>query len=317
VAVIPQPINHTVLAIWQAYEKRANEGRGDNYGVPMSTIGHECDRALWYALRWAVYPEQIDGVKQRRFDTGNIEEERLLDDLEAAGLKVERTDPATGAPYRVELCKGWLRGKVDGHAVDVPEAPKTVHVVECKSHNDKSYKELIKKKVKDGKFDHWAQCQMYMHSENLTRCLYIAVNKNTDELYVERVYYDKDYAVRAENRVGYLVLSNKAPPKLYEDPSKKEAYICGWCPAKHVCHEHAFARKNCRTCLSADFRENAVVHCTLWDKELDYEAQQRGCDQHLYLPSLVPGEQIDANEQQRTVTYKLNDASTWVDGVKL
>jgi len=314
VVALPPPINHTVLAIWHAYEQRvAEQGNRDNYGIPISTIGAECDRQLWYALRWAHWPERIDGQKQRRFDTGNREEERLLDDLEAAGIVVERTDPATGQQYRVEVAGNWLRGKLDAQAIGVPEAPKTTHVVECKSHNDKSFKELTKKKLKDGKFDHWAQCQIYMHGLQLTRCLYIAVNKNTDELYAERVYYDINFAERAERRVQFLVQTDKAPPKLYDDPSKKEAFACQWCLAKPVCHDNAFARKNCRTCLSAEFRDNAVVWCTRFDKELDYEMQQKGCPSHLYLPSLVPGEQVDANAT--SVTYKLNDNSTWVDAI--
>jgi hypothetical protein len=51
-----------------------------------------------------------------------------------------------------------------------------------------------------------------------------------------------------------------------------------------------------------------------FDKELEYNEQQKGCPKHLYLPSLVPGEQIDANEKNRWVKYKLADGQIWVDG---
>jgi hypothetical protein len=309
---LPEPISHTVLAIWEAYEAKARNG--DSLGVPMSQVANECERAIWYSLRWASPPEQTTGQKQRRFATGNIEEDRLLTDLENAGVIVERLDPATGQQFRVALANGWLRGKMDGRALNVPEAPKTLHVVEIKSHNDKSFKDLIKKKLQQSKPDHYAQCQNYMHAEHLTRCLYLAVNKNTDELYCERIEYDAIYAMRLEAKVERIVRADTAPPKLFEDVNSKAAFACGWCPAKAQCHEGEFARKNCRTCLSSSFEPGAIVRCTLLDKELSYQEQQAGCHSHLYLPSLVHGEQIDADEQERWVKYNMADGSVWVDG---
>lgn len=314
---LPQPVSHTVLAIWSAYEEAAktNGAGGDSSGVPMSQAAHPCDRAIWYALRWASPCEPIEGQKQRRFATGNIEEDRLLQDLEDAGIQVERQDPASGQQFRVQLANGWLRGKMDGRALGVPEAPKTMHVVECKSHNDKSFKKLLKEKLQIGKPDHYLQCQLYMHAEKLTRCLYLAVNKNTDEIYAERVHYDKQSCILAEQRVERLVNDYTAPPKLYEDPDSKGAMqVCRWCRSFEQCHEAAFARQNCRTCISAVFTDNAEVRCRFWDKDLDYQTQQAGCIHHVYLPSLVPGEQIDANEDERWVKYRLNDGSEWTDG---
>ena len=307
---IPEPLNHTVIAIWNAYEK-TDQGSSDNGGIPVSTCAHECDRNIWYALRWAARSERFDGVKLRRFATGNIEEERLLDDLRNTGAIVEATDPATGSQFRIALADGWLRGKADAVASNIVEAPKTQHVIECKSHNEKSFKELQKKKLKEGKVDHYAQCQLYMAGLQLTRCLYLAVNKNTDEIYAERIEYDSAYANRLINRAQRIVASNKAPGKISEDPA---FYLCQWCFANTVCHHHAFARKNCRTCLSLSLLPNYIAYCTFWERELDFDAQQKGCEQHLYLPDLVPGEQTDANLSKRTVTYTLHDNSTWVDG---
>ncbi|HEY6019246.1 MAG TPA: nuclease-related domain-containing protein, partial [Candidatus Paceibacterota bacterium] len=223
---------------------------------------------------------------------------------------------ATGQQFRVQLADGWLRGRMDGRGSNIPEAPKTVHVIECKSHNEKSFMELWKRKLKDGKKDHYAQCQAYMHAQQLTRCLYIAVNKNTDEIYCERVAYDKAYGAALETRAARLVRSDVAPPRLFEDINSKGAYVCNWCRSKGQCHEGELARQNCRTCISASFEPGAVVRCTLLDKKLSYEDQQVGCSQHLYLPSLVPGEQLDASEEQRWVKYRLHDGSEWVDGGK-
>lgn len=309
---LPAPIKHTIEAIQRAYEARANFG--DSLGVAMSQVNNECSRAIWYDLHWASPPEAITAAKQRIFDTGKIEEERLLDDLERAGVDITRLDPTTGKQFRVELAAGWLRGKLDGVGVGFLEAPKTEHVIECKSHNDNSFKEL-KKGLELGKPDHYAQCQAYMRAMGLDRCFYIAVNKNDDHFYTERIKYDATYAAKLELKIERIVQAEKAPPKLHEDPSARAAFKCQWCKSRPQCHEGQFARVNCRTCISCTFKDGAVVYCEYWEKELTYDEQQVGCDEHRYLPSLVPGEQVNADEAKRTVTYKMHaDGVEWVDG---
>lgn len=310
-ATLPEPISHTVEAIYAALAARARAG--DSAGIPMSAVGIECDRAIWYALRWSAPLEQPTGQKERLFETGRIEETRLLDYLEAAGFEVTRFDPATGRQFRVELADGWLRGKIDGRALGLPEAPKTEHAVECKSHNDRSFKELLKhKNLRIAKPDHFAQCQAYMHGSGLTRALYIAVNKNTDELYVERIKYDAAFAFALEARVARLVHSDRAPPRLHDDPTSKAAFACQWCPAKSLCHEGAFARVNCRTCIHARFDFGAKVYCVHHGRELSYAEQQVGCNAHRYVPDFVPGEQVDVRND--AVVYRLTDGSEWIDG---
>ena len=311
---LPEPISHTVLAIYSAYESKARNG--DNLGIPISMVADECERKLWYAFRWASLARQEDnpGRKESIFETGRYWEERLLDDLEIIGCQVERLDPSTGQQFRVQLANGWLRGKLDGKVANLPEAPKTVHVVETKSHNNKSFKGLQKKKLQLAKPDHYAQCQLYMHAEHLTRCFYYAVNKDTDERYAERIEHDYALAVKLEAKVDRIVRQNSAPPKLFEDPNSKAAFPCSWCAGRPQCHEGALARKNCRTCISAEFLDGAVVRCAFWDKELDYKEQQAGCPKHIFLPILVPGEQIDASESERWVKYRMADGSEWVNG---
>lgn len=311
-AIIPEPISHTVEAIYTALASQSRSG--DSRGIPMSSVADECERKLWFALRWAAPGEEITGQKQRRFGTGFREEDRLLSDLEAAGFQVERFDSATGRQFTVRLADGWLRGKMDGRVLGLPEAPATLHVVECKSHSDKSFKELVKKKLQAAKPDHYAQCQAYMHAEGLTRCLYLAVNKNTDELYAERVEYDLEFGLRLEAKVLRVVSTDRAPVRLYDDPKSKAAFACNWCPALALCHEGGWARRNCRTCLSAELRSGAEVWCGLTGQQRSYDEQQAGCPAHLYLPDLVPGEQVDASEAERTVTYRLASGETWIDG---
>lgn len=315
-AELPEAISHTVDAIYRALApKRAN---GDSRGVPMSDVANPCERAVWYRLRWSAPPEQIDGLKESIFETGRRWEDRLLDDLERAGVEIERLDPATGKQFTVALAGGWLRGKLDGRAMGIPEAPKTLHVVECKSHKEKSFKDLVKHNplsggegLKKSKADHYAQCQSYMHAQGLSRCLYLATNKNTDERYAERVEYDVTYALQLEAKVERVRRTDRAPAKLHDDPKAKSAFSCGWCPALGLCHEGQWARINCRTCLHSEFLDGAEVRCAKLGTIRSYNEQQQGCPSHRWLPSLVPAEQIDVNGEN--IVYRLADGAIWQD----
>lgn len=312
---IPAPIPHTVDAIYRAYENRP---RYERSYLGASTFGTECDRAFWYGFRLAAEPEALTGQKLRLFETGHREEARIIDDLRAAGLTVEETDPATGRQWEIVAIGGHMRGHLDGIATGVIEAPKAEHVLECKTHNEKSFRALVKDKVEKSKPGHYAQMQLYMHHRGIGRALYVAVNKNTDEIYIERIAYDMAYALRLMARAERAITAEKAPPRLHDDPSAKAAFACQWCSAFQICHAGQFARRNCRTCLSStpviDASDRGAWRCERWNKELNWREQQAGCASHLYLPSLVPGEQVDASEKDRTVTYRLANGETWIDG---
>ncbi len=307
-AELPQPINHTVDAIYRVYEARDERER--TY-LGMSTLGTECDRALWYGFRWSGRKERFDGRKLRLFQTGHREEARLLDDLRSIGVDVHEADPATGRQWEVSNRSGHIRGHLDAVATGIPDAPQAEHVVECKTHNDKSFKALVKDGVEKSKPGHFAQMQLYMHHKGIARAIYIAENKNDDTIYTERVKYDAAAAMRLMARAERIVSTDRAPPRLHDDVTSKAAFACQWCPALALCHEGAWARRNCRTCISASFEDGAVVRCTLSGAELSYDDQQRGCAKHLYLPDLVPAEQVDAGE--RWVAYQMPSGDLWRD----
>jgi hypothetical protein len=314
--------SHTLGAIYKAIE--AEHEHFDSIGLSIGSIGDECERKLWLGFRWAHEPEALDGKKLRLFDTGHREEARLIEDLKRAGINV--TQGEDGGQIKVRALGGHLRGKLDGEATGVPEAPKAEHVVECKTANDTAFKKIavgvksrsdgtITKGVKDQKPSHYAQVQTYMHLRGKKRCLYLLVSKNTDEIYVERIEYDAEYALKLMAKAERVITSNRAPAKISEDPAK---YPCIMCPASSVCHGQAFGRNNCRTCIHStpqidDANQAARWHCARFDKLLTVEDQKVGCPAHLYLPDLVPGEQIDAGDDW--VSYKMADGSTWRDGV--
>ena len=59
--------------------------------------------------------------------------------------------------------------------------------------------------------------------------------------------------------------------------------------------------------------EGGAWHCGRHGVALTRCDQDAGCAAHLYVPDLVPGEQVDAGEDW--VSYRLRDGSEWRDGV--
>lgn len=313
-AELPEIQTQTELAILRGLE--AMQDRGERKYLGASVLGAECSRALWYDFRWAVEPEVFDGRKLSIFETGNVWEDRLVGMLDAGGMDVIPLDPETGEQFAVRFAGGHGGGHSDGKVTGVPEAPKTVHLFEAKSSNQKGFLELRRKKVKEAKPQHYAQMQVYMHLQGLTRALYICVNKNDDALYIERVEYDAAAAMILMAKADAIVSANSAPTKLHDDPAAKMAWQCGFCTKRGVCHEGAFARRHCRTCIhsTAEPDGDARWSCARHLKDLTLDEQKAGCPNHLYTPSLVAGEQRDADEAGEWVEYLMRDGSVWRDG---
>lgn len=306
-AALPNPPTPTPSAIYAAYEAERSDGFRDHLGA--SLIGKSCERALWYDFRWATL-QQFSGRILRLFETGNLEEARLVRNLRMTGATVLEVDPETGRQWRVEAHGGHFGGSLDAVAIGLREAPKTWHVVEFKTHSAKSFRDLGAKGVAVSKPQHWAQMQIYMHLTGLDRALYVAVCKDTDALHVERVHADRAAAERLLDRARRVIEAKRPPSRISEDPTWWE---CRFCDHRAVCHDGAAAESNCRTCLHSTAVEGGW-HCARLDRVLDSAAQRAGCGKHLFVPDLVPGEVVDAGEDH--VVYRMPDGTQWVNDAR-
>jgi hypothetical protein len=281
----------------------------DDENLRCSSIGTECERDLWYRFRWSTPLSRNEGRLQRLFETGHREEDRMLSDLRAIGCEVKERDPQTGKQWAVSFLGGLLQGSADAAILGVPGAEKTWHLGECKTHNDKSFADWRAKGVENAKPVHFIQMQIYMHGLELDRALYVAHNKNTDQVEVERVKYSKAAAEAILAKADRIAHAD-APPE------KMESFACRWCRNEKICRYEDWARVNCRTCVYAAPVDGKSWTCGRDDHALDYDAQRKGCEHHIYIPDLVPGEIVETTET--TVTYQLRvsheDMAVYVDG---
>ena len=295
-ATLPESQHTTSAAIVRWYESKPQDHRPH---MGASLIGHQCDRYIWLTWRWVLKPE-FSGRMLRLFSTGQREEARLIEELRGIGAQVWDKDPETDQQFRVSSCNGHFGGSLDGIGKGLPEAPKSPCVLEFKTHNERSFNELMAKKVQAAKPQHYDQMTVYMGLMELDRAMYMGVNKNTDEVYCEWVHFDKDHFMGLMHRAQRLIEETASPQALSADPAY---YVCKMCTFWKHCHGGMAAEANCRTCCHASPVENAAWHCQQHDKQLTDKAQREGCKDHLMIPSLVPyGEPVDGG--QTWIAYK-------------
>src|ERR1700720_1350337 len=154
-----------------------------------SLIGRECAREVWYGWHWVTAPF-FDGRMLRLFNRGHLEEPRFVALLLTIGVKVYQVDQ-NGKQFRIKGHKGHFGGSMDGVVVGIPEMPEEPILAEFKTHGEKSFVKLVKEGVMAAKWEHYVQVNIYMGKNNLRFALYMAVNKNTDEIHAEIVEFDQ------------------------------------------------------------------------------------------------------------------------------
>lgn len=311
---IPAQISDPVAeAIFAHYQKTYSSEKQRPY-LGASSIGKPCSRALWYGLRWAK-AAQFSGRMYRLFQTGHLQEPRVLKDLKVIGCKVEGIDPSTGRQWAFsEASLGHhFAGNCDGVVSGVPGGGSKRHILEIKTASAKAFAQLVKDGVQKAKPEHFAQMQIYMHWAGLERALYLAVNKDTDDIHTERVHYDKAFAQGLIDKAGAIIFAVEPPAKLSEDASWFE---CKFCDYASICHGQEVAAVSCRTCAMATPVMDGIGawRCTRYEAEIPQDAQREGCDGHRYIPILLERFAKPVDTEGDAVVYQMADGSKFLNG---
>lgn len=263
-------------------EWRGSQPQEHRAHLGASVLGHDCQRHVWFLFRNALKPT-FPGRLLRVFDRGKREEATVFEELRGIGVDLHVED--NGRQIECRDSTGHIGGSVDGIGRGFSESPSTWAVLEIKTHSAKSWGDLHSKGVKESKPIHMVQMQVYMGLLGIDRALYFAVNKDDDQLHTEWVHFDVEAFDALIDRGRSIVAATQPPPKLSEDPT---FWKCSGCQHYSLCHEQRVPEPNCRTCCHATPIDGGKWQCEFHGKTLTRADETQGCDQHIFIPALIP-----------------------------
>ncbi len=292
----------TVIEAIDAAIAKNNPGSVGRRYLGCSAIGEECERKLWYSFHW-VDRSQWEPRMVRLLSRGHTEEALLNGYLRDAGIEVHDVDEDTGEQWEFSACGGHLLGHADGFVRNLPDSDEW-HLLEEKTANQKSFDRTKKLGVQVDKPMHYSQMQIYMYLADLQFAAYLVVNKNTDELYFERVPANKTHAELLLAKAERIIASSEPPERMTDDPT---FFKCSWCEYKELCHySDRTPQTNCRTCAHSTPLTDGDARwlCEKHQKDLTIPQQKEGCEDHLFMPALLKNwaETTDAGDD--FVEYK-------------
>ena len=249
--------------------------------IGLSGLGGSCTRSLWFTFRW-VAKGSLNAKTLRIFAYGHYAENIMIDALES--IDIELWNTLEDQDEFVD-CYGYAKGHPDGYCKNVPGAEKTTHLVEFKTMNDKSFNDTKKNGVKKSKPVYYAQMVLYMYKKNLTRALFMSVNKNNSEFYTERVKCDNDFAKELIRKGESIVFSENYNEFSRIGNNSQSWYECKWCGYNSICFgKEKVKEKNCRTCKNCNLLGDGKFGCGINDDYiLSVEEQANGCESHIFM----------------------------------
>lgn len=207
-----------------------------------SRLGHDCLRALWYEYRHKAKDDgrDFEGRTYRIFDMGHDGENRAVEYLKLAGFDLRDRDEF-GQQFGFETCKGEdgegrIQGHLDGIILGGPKLPLVTYpcLWENKALNSKGFGEVQRRGLRLAKPVYYVQAQVYMGYMDLAGCLFTVMNKNTGELLVEWLPFDRETAQRASDR-GVQVVTAERAEDLPRAAASRTAETCRWCDYQDRC----------------------------------------------------------------------------------
>lgn len=261
-----------------------------------SLLGKGCNRYLWYSFRWAKLPSHSARI-QRIFNRGRSEELRIIEALRKTGLTISTTLSELCinlhlpvelnsldiiANYGLRVYKPQqltddsqikanfpphLGGSMDG-ILHVPANYVGTYgyfmPIEVKTHNQKSFNAVIKngESMRWNSPQHYVQGNAYATQTGCSHFLYVAENKNTDELYLRDE--EAQESVTALNVVRAEQIIYKKSQDVVERTSEK--WRCNMCDYKDICKNKLYdtVSHNCRTCAYATANDDGSWTCDVY-----------------------------------------------------
>lgn len=214
---------HSPASVVDAWYEQQYQQRG---WLGLSQCGHKCTRWLWYCHRATPF-KPPEGRILRLFQLGNILEDQIVIDLKSAGYSIR--------DVQKEVSFEWddvtLKGHIDGIITGLLESSQP-HLLEIKTSSNKRFMALKNHGYEAWDVKYKFQIHAYMLALKLNRCLAVVYNKDTSELYTERIKLDKEHIVGALQRCFVAIMAENMPER---ECKRKDYFEAKWCQYYDVC----------------------------------------------------------------------------------
>ena len=201
-----------------------------------SSIGDDCKRKLQYRLLGLEPDKHFEGRTLRIFGTGNAFEDMAIGWLTRAGFNVREKDK-TGKQFGFSHYNDRIKGHVDGIIMASPFKEDYPYLWECKSANDSNWKKFKKNGVAKTNKVYFAQIVVYQYYMGLTEnpALFTVVNKNTQEIYHERVLFDSQFAQECSDKAALILKATDAQELMPRVAFDRDHFNCRFCEFSKRC----------------------------------------------------------------------------------
>ena len=192
-----------------------------------SVLGAECARQVWYYVN---DPKEVeDPTVLRKFAVGKTLEPMIVQFFIDAGYQLFCT-----GDDQIRFEDGGIAGSGDGVIKGIEGDEKTPYLLEVKTANSFYFKEFVKKGVAVANEKYFGQIQVYMCKFKLKKCLFVVLNKDTQDIHLEIVHYDEFEAVRLIDRAKHILTMKEEPERHFP---AKNYFKCNFCQWKKICWE--------------------------------------------------------------------------------
>lgn len=293
-------------AVW---EKESKPYKSDNLGA--SSIGMPCERALYLDFHWATNPSEIKGVMLRLFDMGAREEDIMIENLKKIGVDIRHTGPEQLkiqlAPHIIVKPDGVIYG-------GLPEHEEEKLAFECKTMNKANFEKVEKQSVKKAKPEYYAQAQCEMKALDVDSALFTVLCKDNSQIYSEIIERNDEYISWLLQRADKIIYQEKTLPEMYA--VSPDSPFCKFCKHASFCYvSNECTEINCRTCAWCKAEGNNTWTCGVFNSEIPYSAQTKGCSCHSFKPCLVPYEEWkECSVENKYIAFKKADGTSINNG---
>lgn len=206
--------------------------------VGASIIGKSCSRAIQFDYYHAEpdSDKTISGQTFRVFAVGHALEDLAIKWFRSAGFDL-RTAKPDGSQFGFSTAGGRFAGHIDGVLCGGP--PMTISfpaLWECKTMNDKKFKEAIKTNLKSHP-QYLAQVAIYQAYLDLTEnpAILTAINKDNQDLHHFDIPFNQQIAQETSDKAARILQACDAGELLTRPYQSQDFYECKWCSFTQRC----------------------------------------------------------------------------------